>query len=147
MPHHPAPLLLAALLFDGDRIACLSAMLLKDMIGQLPGGAAAGVRVGIIQTAYANGAASRYIRDNLGCDVEVGGRWLGVVGWWGGERSKAAQARAGSAARHRLAPLSCTGWLHRAPHVRALPAPPPAWPGPLPHHTPTHTPCRSLAPR
>lgn len=60
-----------ALLFDGDRIACLSAMLLKDLISQLPAAAQEGVRVGIIQTAYANGAASRYIRDNLGCEVEV----------------------------------------------------------------------------
>ncbi|KAL4450013.1 hypothetical protein ABPG77_010682 [Micractinium sp. CCAP 211/92] len=60
-----------ALLFDGDRIACLSAMLLKDLISALPPAAAEGVRVGIIQTAYANGAASRYIRDNLGCAVEV----------------------------------------------------------------------------
>ena len=61
----------AALLFDGDRIACLSAMLLRDLISQLPCAAAEGVRVGIIQTAYANGAASDYIRNNLGCDVEV----------------------------------------------------------------------------
>jgi phosphoacetylglucosamine mutase len=66
-----AGLLLTALLFDGDRIACLSAMLLKDLISQLPP-AAQDVSVGIIQTAYANGAASRYIRDNLGCSVEVG---------------------------------------------------------------------------
>lgn len=61
----------AALLFDGDRIACLSAMLLKDLISQLPAGAGEGVRVGIIQTAYANGAASAYIREHLGCGVEV----------------------------------------------------------------------------
>ena len=46
-------------------------MLLRDLISQLPAPAAADVRVGIIQTAYANGAASRYIRDNLGCAVEV----------------------------------------------------------------------------
>lgn len=75
---------LAALLFDGDRIACLAAMLVKDLISALPGGAGAGVRVGIIQTAYANGAASDYIRDNLGCGVEVGGgRGLGGGGVWG----------------------------------------------------------------
>ncbi|KAI7835556.1 hypothetical protein COHA_010550 [Chlorella ohadii] len=60
-----------ALLYDGDRIAVLAAMLVKDLISALPGGAGAGVRVGIIQTAYANGAASDYIRDNLGCGVEV----------------------------------------------------------------------------
>ncbi|PSC72140.1 phosphoacetylglucosamine mutase [Micractinium conductrix] len=59
-----------ALLFDGDRIACLSAMLLRDLISALPPGAG-DVSVGIIQTAYANGAASAYIRDNLGCAVEV----------------------------------------------------------------------------
>lgn len=47
-------------------------MLLRDLISALPPAAAGGVRVGIIQTAYANGAASRYIRDNLGCAVEVG---------------------------------------------------------------------------
>jgi phosphoacetylglucosamine mutase len=70
--HHPPPAWLrAALLFDGDRIACLSAMLVQELIGQLPPPAAQDVRVGIIQTAYANGAASRYIRDNLGCAVEV----------------------------------------------------------------------------
>jgi phosphoacetylglucosamine mutase len=57
-------------LFDGDRIACLSAMLIRDLIAQLPA-EEQGVRVGIVQTAYANGAASRYIRDNLGCGVEV----------------------------------------------------------------------------
>lgn len=67
---HPVPA--AALLFDGDRIACLSAMLLKDLISALPPATAESVRVGIIQTAYANGAASRYIQDNLGCAVEVG---------------------------------------------------------------------------
>lgn len=72
VPSSRSPVPAAALLFDGDRIACLSAMLLKDLISALPPAAAAGVRVGIIQTAYANGAASRYIRDNLGCAVEVG---------------------------------------------------------------------------
>lgn len=47
-------------------------MLLKDLISALPPATAESVRVGIIQTAYANGAASRYIQDNLGCAVEVG---------------------------------------------------------------------------
>ena len=69
-----------ALLYDGDRIAVLAAMLVKDLISALPGGAGEGVRVGIIQTAYANGAASDYIRDNLGCGVEVGGLGLSGAG-------------------------------------------------------------------
>lgn len=71
-------------------------MLVKDLISSLPGGAGEGVRIGIIQTAYANGAASAYIRDNLGCAVEVrrgggsGGAGLGrrrvvVVQGAGGE--------------------------------------------------------------
>ena len=82
LPAHPS--CAAALLFDGDRIACLAAMLVKDLISQLgPGswGAAGGApSVGIIQTAYANGAASAYIRDNLGCRVEVGGCALVSLG-------------------------------------------------------------------
>ena len=57
-------------LLDGDKIATLAAMLLRQLIGELPEGAR-DVSVGIVQTAYANGAASKYIRENLGCAVAV----------------------------------------------------------------------------
>ena len=48
-------------LFDGDKIACLLTMFIQKQL------AASGLKakLGCVQTAYANGASSRYIRDQL----------------------------------------------------------------------------------
>lgn len=59
-----------ALLLDGDRIATLAALLLRDVVSALPPGEPAPT-LGIVQTAYANGTASRYVTQALGCAVEV----------------------------------------------------------------------------
>jgi phosphoacetylglucosamine mutase len=57
------------LLCDGDKIACLIASFVREQIRLLP--ALGGVRVGVVQTAYANGSAARYVRDVLGVALAV----------------------------------------------------------------------------
>ncbi|KAK9861384.1 hypothetical protein WJX84_003574 [Apatococcus fuscideae] len=58
-----------AQLFDGDRIAVLAATLLDRILHERPG-ADASVRMGIVQTAYANGSSTRYVRSRLTeCEV------------------------------------------------------------------------------
>ncbi|ODV92584.1 hypothetical protein CANCADRAFT_89117 [Tortispora caseinolytica NRRL Y-17796] len=54
-------------LLDGDKISTLAAMFLRDLVAQ----AGVNATVGVVQTAYANGASSDYIRDNLKLAVEV----------------------------------------------------------------------------
>ncbi|XP_039760781.1 phosphoacetylglucosamine mutase [Pararge aegeria] len=49
-------------LLDGDRIATLLASFIMD---QLKACNAKGLRIGLVQTAYANGASTRYITDEL----------------------------------------------------------------------------------
>lgn len=60
----------APALLDGDKIAALSARhlggLLRAALGDQPS-----ATVGVVQTAYANGASTRYIKDNLGVTVAV----------------------------------------------------------------------------
>lgn len=58
------------MLLDGDKIAALIAILVCDLITALPK-PLSGSSVGVIQTAYANGASSAYLRDVVGCDVKV----------------------------------------------------------------------------
>jgi phosphoacetylglucosamine mutase len=59
------------LLLDGDKIAALAAALVRDLVAQLPDDVAAGVSVGVVQTAYANGASTAYLRGALGAEVAV----------------------------------------------------------------------------
>ncbi|KAL0038851.1 hypothetical protein WJX79_010662 [Trebouxia sp. C0005] len=57
-------------LFDGDKIAVLAALFVRDILTdlQLP---AESIKVGIVQTAYANGASTAFMRNNLGIEVAV----------------------------------------------------------------------------
>lgn len=56
-------------LFDGDKIAILAAIFVRQLLDLLPADLAAAAKVGIVQTAYANGASTSYIRDSLKLDV------------------------------------------------------------------------------
>ncbi|KAK9904678.1 hypothetical protein WJX75_000481 [Coccomyxa subellipsoidea] len=58
-------------LFDGDRIAVLAALLVMDLLKSLPPAEQRPPTVGIVQTAYANGASTEYIHENLKCEVRV----------------------------------------------------------------------------
>lgn len=58
------------MLLDGDKIAALAAGLIKDLVAALPAALAA-ASVGVVQTAYANGASSAYLKDAVGCEVAV----------------------------------------------------------------------------
>ena len=59
-------------LFDGDRIAVLFAMYLKEQLDEF-----AAIKtnyrltMGIVQTAYANGASTRFIRDSLKIETVI----------------------------------------------------------------------------
>lgn len=54
-------------LLDGDRIATLAASFLGDLARQA--GLADSFRIGVVQTAYANGAATHYVEHDLGLKV------------------------------------------------------------------------------
>ena len=60
-------------LLDGDRIAILLAVWLRRLVGGLPPGFSGRLgrdpRLGVVQTAYANGASTAYIVDTLGLPV------------------------------------------------------------------------------
>lgn len=56
-------------LFDGDKIAILAAIYVRQQLDGLQSEVAAATRVGIVQTAYANGASTAYIKDVLRLDV------------------------------------------------------------------------------
>ncbi|KAF8061373.1 PGM3 [Scenedesmus sp. PABB004] len=56
-------------LFDGDKIAALAAVFVKQLLAAAPPGTAEGVAVGVVQTAYANGAATGFIEQTLGLAV------------------------------------------------------------------------------
>lgn len=49
------------ILFDGDKISALAATVLKELCEQ----ADIDLRLGVVQTAYANGNATRYIQEAL----------------------------------------------------------------------------------
>eukprot|EP00891_Asterochloris_glomerata_P002729 jgi/Astpho2/2729/fgenesh1_pm.00050_%23_7_t len=55
-------------LFDGDRIAVLAALLIHDLAQDLPQSFSR-PKVGMVQTAYANGAGTHFITDTLGLAV------------------------------------------------------------------------------
>uniref|UniRef100_A0A7S0WZQ3 Phosphoacetylglucosamine mutase n=1 Tax=Chlamydomonas leiostraca TaxID=1034604 RepID=A0A7S0WZQ3_9CHLO len=56
-------------LLDGDKVAALTALLVRDLIAGLPAEEAAHVKVGVVQTAYANGASTTYLTQDLGLEV------------------------------------------------------------------------------
>uniref|UniRef100_A0A7S3R0L6 Phosphoacetylglucosamine mutase n=1 Tax=Dunaliella tertiolecta TaxID=3047 RepID=A0A7S3R0L6_DUNTE len=56
-------------LLDGDRIAALFASFVSDLLKGLPQPLAQTIKVGVVQTAYANGASTRYITQTLGLQV------------------------------------------------------------------------------
>ncbi|KAL4553161.1 hypothetical protein Ndes2526B_g03039 [Nannochloris sp. 'desiccata'] len=58
------------ILLDGDKIAALAAGLIKDLVSQLPGNLRTS-SVGVVQTAYANGASTRFLKESIDCDVAV----------------------------------------------------------------------------
>lgn len=53
-------------LLDGDRISILAADYIGQLVRQLPAEVASKAAVGVVQTAYANGASTRYLRETLG---------------------------------------------------------------------------------
>ncbi|KAF2748058.1 Phosphoacetylglucosamine mutase [Sporormia fimetaria CBS 119925] len=55
-------------LLDGDRIATLVASFLGDLVRQA--GLADKITIGVVQTAYANGAATKYVEQHLKLNVE-----------------------------------------------------------------------------
>ncbi|KAK9807569.1 hypothetical protein WJX72_002994 [[Myrmecia] bisecta] len=55
-------------LFDGDKIAALAALFIQSLLEGLQGPS---VQIGVIQTAYANGSSTQYLRDTLGCQVVI----------------------------------------------------------------------------
>ncbi|KAF2241567.1 Phosphoacetylglucosamine mutase [Trematosphaeria pertusa] len=55
-------------LLDGDRIATLVASFLGDQIRQA--GLADSIKIGVVQTAYANGAATQYVEQHLKLKVD-----------------------------------------------------------------------------
>ena len=54
-------------LLDGDKIATLVATFLGDALSRC--GLKAKLRVGVVQTAYANGASTRYVEETLGLET------------------------------------------------------------------------------
>jgi phosphoacetylglucosamine mutase len=52
-------------LLDGDRISCLCAVYIKKLLQHAPQEAQQGVNMGVVQTAYANGASTDYITQTL----------------------------------------------------------------------------------
>ncbi|CAD7696591.1 unnamed protein product [Ostreobium quekettii] len=52
-------------LFDGNKIAALLALYIKDALKGMPG-IAETFKVGVVQTAYANGASTNYLKTELG---------------------------------------------------------------------------------
>ena len=53
-------------LVDGDRIIVVICSVLKEMFRQIYGEEDAGVKIGVVQTAYANNGATNYIKKKLG---------------------------------------------------------------------------------
>lgn len=59
------------MLLDGDRIATLASAYIRDLLERLPEPLRSDVRVGVVQTAYANGGATQYVTDVLKLPVEM----------------------------------------------------------------------------
>jgi len=52
-------------LFDGDKIASLFTLFIQQQLSALPEALAKGLKMGCVQTAYANGASTKYINEVL----------------------------------------------------------------------------------
>jgi len=52
-------------LLDGDKIATLFAMFIKKQLALLPADVSSGVTIGCVQTAYANGASTAFIKNTV----------------------------------------------------------------------------------
>jgi hypothetical protein len=81
------------------------------------------LKVGIVQTAYANGASTAYISDTVGEAGEAGE--AGEVGGWGDHRTRRRPPRPPRPHSQAAAQLTATmaGPARRALHAHALPAP------------------------
>lgn len=65
-------------LYDGDRIAVLAALLFNQLSAEL-GDLGPALKMGVVQTAYANGNSTKYMREEIGCEVVLtatGVKWL-----------------------------------------------------------------------
>jgi len=60
----------AVSVFDGDKIACLAALLVKELVAELPA-QDHGFTIGVVQTAYANGASTKYIANTLAVPTAI----------------------------------------------------------------------------
>ncbi|KAK3281750.1 hypothetical protein CYMTET_10483 [Cymbomonas tetramitiformis] len=58
-------------LFDGDKIAVLFSSYIGALLKAVPKGEISSASVGVVQTAYANGSSTEYIRSTLGLQVET----------------------------------------------------------------------------
>mmetsp|Transcript_18369 Transcript_18369/g.32518 ORF Transcript_18369/g.32518 Transcript_18369/m.32518 type:complete len:565 (+) Transcript_18369:195-1889(+) len=58
-------------LFDGDKIACLLTFFIQKQLKALPKSLVENVSLGCVQTAYANGASSKYIKSVLNVNAPV----------------------------------------------------------------------------
>eukprot|EP01027_Heterolobosea_sp_BB2_P020144 GEZU01028430.1.p1 GENE.GEZU01028430.1~~GEZU01028430.1.p1 ORF type:complete len:346 (+),score=117.74 GEZU01028430.1:271-1308(+) len=58
-------------LVDGDKISCLAAFLIKSLLKQVGIELGRELSIGVVQTAYANGASTKYIRDTLNIEVSI----------------------------------------------------------------------------
>jgi phosphoacetylglucosamine mutase len=56
-------------LLDGDKIAALAAVYLRRLLTHTPPGTADSISTGVVQTAYANGASTQFITQQLGLQV------------------------------------------------------------------------------
>lgn len=57
------------MLLDGDKIAALAAVYLRQLLSHAPPGTADSIQIGVVQTAYANGASTQFLTDQLGLKV------------------------------------------------------------------------------
>jgi hypothetical protein len=56
-------------LLDGDKIAALAAVYLRQLLSHAPPGTSDSVQIGVVQTAYANGASTHFLTEKLGLKV------------------------------------------------------------------------------
>ena len=55
-------------LLDGDKIACLLGGFVKKQLDALPDETRSTISLGVVQTAYANGASTKYMRETFGIE-------------------------------------------------------------------------------
>lgn len=57
-------------LLDGDKIATLAAGFIGDLVKQA--GLSDTLKIGVVQTAYANGSSTQYLQHNVGPSADLG---------------------------------------------------------------------------